>query len=201
MSNMKNITKNFINKAGTLLRESPRHRLLKLMPKNSICAEIGVWKGEFSKEIIRIVKPRMLHLIDPWRYQPEFKERLYGGAYAKNQGDMDGIYADVLRLFGQNENVSLLREDSSDAATGFADEYFDWVYIDGNHYYEFVKKDLEMFYPKVKSGGFVTGDDYLWTGPELKGDLPVKRAVDEFTTRHPGIAVRIISTQFIIQKL
>jgi hypothetical protein len=58
-----------------------------------------------------------------------------------------------------------------------------------------------MFYPKVRSGGFVTGDDYLWTGPELKGGLPVKRAVDEFTERYQGIAVRVISTQFIIQKL
>jgi hypothetical protein len=71
MSNMKNITKDFVDRARVLLRGSPRHQLLKLMPKNSICAEIGVWKGEFSKETIRIVRPRMLHLIDPWRYQPD----------------------------------------------------------------------------------------------------------------------------------
>jgi hypothetical protein len=48
---------------------------------------------------------------------------------------MDSIYADVLSLFGQNENVSLPKEHSSDAGARFADEYFDWVYIDGNHYY------------------------------------------------------------------
>ena len=34
------------------LTKNDRTFLLELMPKNSICAELGVWKGEFSKEIL-----------------------------------------------------------------------------------------------------------------------------------------------------
>jgi cephalosporin hydroxylase len=49
---------------------------------------------------------------------------------------------------------------AAEAAAEFADEYFDWIYIDGNHQYEFVLLDLESYYPKVKAGGSIVGDDY-----------------------------------------
>lgn len=35
----------------------------------------------------------------------------------------------------------------------------DMVYIDGDHEYEGVKADLEAFYPIVKEGGLIFGDD------------------------------------------
>jgi hypothetical protein len=40
----------------------PRAFLLRRFPGGSIGAEIGVHKGEFSEQILRIVKPRKLHL-------------------------------------------------------------------------------------------------------------------------------------------
>ena len=43
-----------------------RKFLLEMMPKNSVCAEIGVNQGQFSKEILEVVQPKKLHLIDPW---------------------------------------------------------------------------------------------------------------------------------------
>jgi len=57
-----------------------RDFVLRNFPKNSVGAEIGVWKGDFSQEILGIVKPRKLHLIDPWAYQDsvEFSRALYG---------------------------------------------------------------------------------------------------------------------------
>ena len=197
---MENIAIAFLSKLKEIVAGTPRRRLLKMMPKGSVCAEIGVWKGEFSREIVEVVNPKKIHLIDPWKYQTEFGERLYGGAFARKQEDMDAIYSDVVDIFRGRDNVSIHRKFSEAAADDFKDGYFDWVYIDGNHYYEFVKKDLELFYPKVKDGGFVAGDDYLWTSPELGSDLPVKRAVDEFVALRPGLTVKIMSTQFIIKK-
>jgi hypothetical protein len=52
-----------------------REVLLRRMPKQSVCAEIGVWKGDFSERIIRVVNPRKLYLIDPWIFQPEYPMR------------------------------------------------------------------------------------------------------------------------------
>ena len=58
-----------------------RDFLLKLLPQNSIGAEIGVHKGDFSEEILRDVRPNELHLIDPWRYESSdtYKDSWYGG--------------------------------------------------------------------------------------------------------------------------
>ena len=78
---------------------NPRLKLLKKMPKHAVCAEIGVWKGTFSKHILKATKPKKLHLIDPWAFQSEFPERLYGGIAAKSQADMDLIYQSVKRQF------------------------------------------------------------------------------------------------------
>ncbi len=62
----------------------------------------------------------------------------------------------------------------------FEDYYFDWIYIDGNHLYEFVKQDLQLYYPKVKPGGCITGDDY---GAQGWWENGVQRAVD----KHPVV--------------
>jgi len=198
---MKKLSTMILYKLKEIISGSPRRQLLKMMPKRSVCAEIGVWKGEFSREILKIVKPSELHLIDPWKYQTDFGKRLYGGAYAREQQDMDAIYSGVVSIFKDNKNVVIHREFSDHAAAAFINNYFDWIYIDGNHYYEFVKRDLELFYPKVKKGGFITGDDYLWTSPELKGDLPIKRAVDEFMVKYSNVRIRVMRTQFVIEKI
>ena len=75
---------------------------------------------------------------------------------------MDAIDEGVLSRFAKgvsDETVVVQRQPSETASCEFRDEYFDWVYIDGNHLYGFVKKDLEFYLPKIKRGGYITGDD------------------------------------------
>ena len=43
-------------------------------------------------------------------------------------------------------------------------EGYDAVFIDGNHSYEYVKKDLENYLPKVKAGGIVAMHDVNFEG-------------------------------------
>ena len=178
-----------------------RKRLLELMPKRSICAEIGVWEGDFSKLIIEIITPKRLHLIDPWKFQVKYGKRWYGGAKAKNQKDMNKIFLGVENKFNDLKNVNIHRNFSHIVVKDFPDDYFDWIYIDGNHYYDFIRKDLELYFPKVKKGGYITGDDYFWTSPELKGRQPVKQAVDEFIGKYPVGKLDLIDSQFVIKKI
>ena len=53
-----------------------------------------------------------------------------------------------------------MRTESLKASLKFSDNHFDFVYIDANHDYEFVLKDLKTWFPKVKSKGILFGDDY-----------------------------------------
>ena len=63
----------------------PRRFLLDILPKNSIGAEIGVHKGDFSRKILRTVSPEALHLIDRWRHETSetYKDAWYGAVKLK----------------------------------------------------------------------------------------------------------------------
>ena len=178
-----------------------RSGLLDLLPKSSVGCEIGVWKGDFSVQILETVEPRELHLVDPWWFADEagYVQAWYGGALARTQDDMDQIYEGVkrrLRVPIDQGIVVIHRSESATVAITFADDYFDWVYIDGNHVYEYVMADLVGFTPKVKHGGLVTGDDYANRGWWEDG---VRRAVDQFVASGAVEAVSR-SDQFILKR-
>jgi predicted O-methyltransferase YrrM len=72
------------------------------------------------------------------------------------------------------EHITTIKGNSQDVHIQFKDESIDFLFLDGSHAYEDVKKDLKLWYPKVKKGGVISGHDYMWI------DRRVKRAVDEF---------------------
>lgn len=158
----------------------PRWRLLETLPKGAVGAEVGVHLGDYSETILAIARPSKLYLIDPWKYETgeDYKTAWYGGASEKDE--LDARYESVKTRFAAkiaSGQVEVLRQDSESALSGFKDGELDFVYIDGNHLYDFVKKDLELSLKKVRPGGFITGDDYT-PGGWWKGG--VKKAVDEF---------------------
>jgi hypothetical protein len=175
-----------------------RDRLLARLPAGAVVAEIGVWQGDFSEQILHRCRPARLHLIDPWVFTTAFGKRWYGGLKAQNQHEMDAIYESVRGRFANCHEVQIHRSTSMSAAALFPDDYFDWVYIDGNHDYEFVLEDLGNFAPKIKRGGCLTGDDYGWDSPEEPGLFPVRQAVQEFAASS-GLAVEVFDDQFVIQ--
>lgn len=70
--------------------------------------------------------------------------------------------------------ISLMCMPSVEAADLIADESLDMVYIDADHSYEEVKKDILAWTPKVKMGGILSGHDY-----NPNGGFGVHRAVNE----------------------
>jgi hypothetical protein len=193
-------------RVAQLLRLIPRHGgrqfVLEMLPKGSIGAEIGVHLGDFSQRILDSVSPRELHLIDPWEYQASdtYKLAWYGGGAKGGQRELDDRHSRVLKRFKQDiraGRVKVHRGYSTEILSQFPDRSLDWVYIDGNHMYDFVKQDLALSLRKVKPGGFITGDDYTEEGWWEGG---VKKAVDEFAG---GQAVRLIelrNQQFVFRR-
>jgi hypothetical protein len=180
--------------------EMERHRLhlLSELPKNSVGCEIGVWDGWFSGQIWEIVRPQQLHLIDPWEFQQTPAPVWYSGGLQsiQSQADMDKLYnhvRDICEAPGKKERIAIHRKYSTQAADEFADEYFDWVYIDGNHFYDGVLSDIMLYSRKVKPGGLLIGDDYNWDyEPAVK--MPVHAALTEFmkTENHRVAGIEII---------
>ncbi|MDJ1178238.1 class I SAM-dependent methyltransferase [Roseofilum sp. BLCC_M91] len=164
-------------------KKEKRDFLFNTLPKQSVGAEIGVHEGEFSQQMIEALSPKELHLIDPWEYQDsnDYKDALYGGKVNDGQKSMDERYARVCDKFSDSikmGQIKIHRGYSTDVLEKFPDEYFDWIYIDGNHLYEYVKADLQLSLRKVKVNGLITGDDCYLGG--WWGDGVVK-AVNEFS--------------------
>jgi methyltransferase family protein len=178
-------------------RNYARLKVIELIEEGDACAEIGVWKGDFSEQIISR-EPRELHLIDPWRFQSKFPGRLYGGVAAKSQQDMDAICESVARRFTGNPTVKIQRSESIAAAAAFADQYFDWVYVDGDHSFDAALADLVVWYPKVKSAGFLCVDDLNWR--DEMNRLAVGQACEKFIADRGIKTARVVGDQFIIRK-
>jgi hypothetical protein len=148
-----------------------RQMLLEQFPKNSVYAEIGVFKGDFSKDIYKIVKPKELHLIDI------FEGKMVSGDQNGNNMTWTNLEDDYLRLselYKDDSSVILHKGTSESILSSFPDNYFDVVYIDGDHSYNGVTIDLNLAYSKVKPKGIISGHDY---GIKF---VPVMSAVDDF---------------------
>lgn len=186
--------------AGSMLRahDTPAEEwIARTIPAGSEGAEIGVWRGKFSQLLVDVSSPKRLHLVDPWVYQPSFPMRVFGGKKGLQQDGMDAIYESVRRMFAGSPEVLLHRKMSSDALDGVKDDSLDWVYVDGNHHYEWVLADLRGWWKKVKPGGLLTGDDFMWG--EMYG-RPVRRAVLEFVSQGTVDFISAERKYFVLRK-
>jgi hypothetical protein len=156
--------------------------------------EVGTFKGEFSREIVSKWNGT-LYMVDVWR---PLGEEYIDASNHINFGS--GLYHDAINnIKGFEDRAIMIRATSAIASDIFADESLDFVYIDANHAYEFVKEDVAKWWPKVKKGGWLCGHDFLkidwwqdqafdangvdkhiWTGTHYHGLFGVNPAVEEF---------------------
>lgn len=136
-------------------------------------AEIGVNKGETSQLFRHLFSDAHLFLIDPWQLTQEY---LHSATPISRKGKhYEKAYSTVASQFKNDPNVTLLRMTSLEAIPHTPGN-FDLVFIDANHEYTQVKKDILAWLPKVRPGGILAGHDYA---PDIPMFFGVKQAVDE----------------------
>ena len=161
-----------------------RAYILEQLDKNSKFVEVGVWKGDFSRQIWNISSPNLLVLVDSWT----FDEKVRGcapqvsGKEPLNQDFFDQAKKDTYDKFENIKNVHILDFNSLEASSKYEDNFFDYIYIDAEHTYQAVTKDLEVWYPKLKKNGTLFGDDYYWR--EEDETLSLHRAYQEFIQKN-----------------
>jgi hypothetical protein len=129
------------------------------LPKHGIVAELGTDHGDFAEMILQFSSPKELHIIDITLRQ--FRREVFASAI--DQG-----------------TVRLHESDSVEALRRFSDGYFDWIYIDANHLYAGVKRDIDEAKKKVKRNGLLVFNDYIfWSHREFMS-YGVVQAVNEF---------------------
>ena len=150
-------------------------RFMKKYDIQSIC-EIGVFESQNFRRMIES-KPKIAVGVDLWRCDGNPARNDSGF----NQERLNSQYKLFLSIMKDNPNVRLYRQYSQEAAENFPDGYFDLIYIDADHTYEGCKADMETWWPKMKPGGFFTGDDYSNSHAPVTGvKFGVIKAVNEF---------------------
>jgi hypothetical protein len=148
------------------------------MPAGAVCAEIGVYKGDFSREILRHAKPKELHLIDGW-WTVEgdvYEHPWYAGV---GEADTHAAYREVEALAEQHPECRIHVGNDLEIIPTFPDAYFDWVYLDSSHDYEHTLQELMLLARKVR--GPITGHDW-YPDPAIEHH-GVYLAVNEFCER------------------
>lgn len=150
-----------------------------IKPGMKIC-EIGIFMGEFAR-FLHSLEPSELVLIDP------FEEWCYSGNQDGNHGMtvyLPLVYEYMRADFARDLNIKIERGLSGDVLPKLPDDHFDFIYIDGDHSYLGVKRDLLLCSKKIKRDGIIAGHDYAVNKAKCweNYDFGVQQAVNEFCT-------------------
>jgi len=150
--------------------------------------EIGTMQGQFALDLLRTWRGEKLYIVDAWREFEYWKDELC----ANRRENARRMMATFERIYDFGSRTCMIRDTSEDASRLFEDSSLDFVYIDAAHEYEVdqgdgkvagIKRDIEIWSPKLRPGGVLAGHDYVncWhNGTHFE----VKRAVDEYAEKY-----------------
>ena len=141
-----------------------------------VCVELGTWLGASAVPIARSIQRwgGTLTCIDTWSGELNSD----GGTATGRPPVMLFGAARAMVEAGVSANVRLIPAMTREAAKYWSTP-IDFLYVDADHSYDGVWADLTVWYPHVKPGGLIVGDDYassIYPG--------VKEAWDEFELLH-----------------
>ena len=143
--------------------------------------EIGAWKGKSTSymgiELLNSDKNIKFDVVDTWM----------GSDESAHKNDLSVINNTLYEDFLENMKpvmsvINPIRMTSVDASQLYENNSLDFVFIDASHKYNDVKDDIEHWFPKVRKGGMLAGDDLSWpgVGKAVKELLPEYKNVNEF---------------------
>lgn len=130
-------------------------------------AEIGVRQGAYSLRLCKRNPNLSLYCVDPWS--------ALGNKYPQEKQDQ--IYEAAKKNLSKY-NVTFIRKTSMDALADVEDLSLDFVYIDGNHTFDYAVLDIVLWSCKVRSGGIVAAHDCYG------GEVGVQKAVEAYVHCH-----------------
>lgn len=149
-----------------------RDDLATLFRQDGIGVELGVAAGDFSERILQYDHVGYLFSIDMW---------------AGDRGHGTEQYREAIaRLSPYRDRNAIIRMRFDEALQLFGDEALDFIYVDGYaHDGELNGATFREWFPKLKRGGIIAGDDYA-------ADWPlVVAAVDTFIADN-GLELHVI---------
>jgi predicted O-methyltransferase YrrM len=117
----------------------------------------------------------IIYAVDPWEDYDDYTE--YKQVQEKN---FEHFKTNISRIsLNKSDKIKPIKGYSHEVLPTFANDFFDIIYIDGNHQPEYVLEDGVLAYRKLKPGGLMIFDDYNYGGLDC-----TKRGIDAFLTAY-----------------
>jgi len=151
---------------------------VKSATENSVFVEIGTWRGKSTSCMGQLIKSSgkniKFYAIDTFDGSDENWHQEWIQYFKDTNTSLFDEYEKNLKLCDVYDVVHTIKSKSIEASSMFEDESIDFIFIDGAHDYKSVLDDITSWYPKIKPGGLICGDDYAPCWQE------VRDAVDEY---------------------
>ena len=132
-----------------------------------VIAEVGVWKGALSRKLLEALPNMTLIQVDRWTAYSEEENIAEGNTKMSRLGQDKFDFAKAendRNTYLYKNRTQILKGDSTLAGRFVEDNSLDLVFIDAGHSYRKCKADILAWLPKVKTGGWIGGHDYLRDG-------------------------------------
>jgi len=126
----------------------------------TVVAELGVQRGFFTDRYLYTAKKnKKYYLVDTWEQRSNYSD----AANVDNYEQQARFNHAMKRLapYSARTELLVLRNFTTSAALLVPDYSVDFIYVDARHDYCGVMEDLEVWFPKLKLGGIMAGDDNL----------------------------------------
>jgi hypothetical protein len=144
---------------------------------SGVGVEVGVADGDFAEFILSNPEVTKLWGVDLYQAHKGYTDYTRGTTFNNMRQHA------LQRLIGFGDRHEFIFKYSIDAVKDFENDSLDFVYIDADHSYKTCLEDITEWVKKVKSGGFVAGDDY-----EVRRSNDIKygviHAVNEYVKTH-----------------
>jgi Methyltransferase domain len=144
-------------------RLAGRRAILGLVEPGTVGAELGVFTGLYAEVILDVVRPSVLHLVDPWwlAYGDVYPD---WGAYTDHGRLPTRVAHDAAAARAEAAPADCVVEihvsTSTDWLRSLRDASLDWAYIDSTHEHADTLEELTLLAEKIRPHGIVLGDDW-----------------------------------------
>jgi hypothetical protein len=151
--------------------------------------EIGAFKGANAITFAYLYPNSEIHCVDPWLDYNDYPE------YKGQQNENYKTFLTNIIHSKKSDKFNIHKDFSFNKLVELQRNYFDVIYIDGNHEPEYVLEDAVLSFRLLKNEGYMIFDDYGWENVHIGVDAFIK------TYKSKLKFIDCVNCQVIVQKI
>jgi predicted O-methyltransferase YrrM len=141
------------------------HEMVNIAEDGALFVELGSFLGQSTAAMAAMIKHSNKQIrfdaVDIFELS-EFSDDVHHDIVKEHGGNFLQAFTNNLLKADVLDIVNIVKATSLQAASRYPDRSISYLMIDASHKYQDVCDDIRAWYPKIKMGGIISGDDYDW---------------------------------------